>query len=73
MTFRRWSGRPISSPEGEYGGGTVMVWDIGTYALIEGNYWKGELHFHLNSKKLKGEWLLKKTGSQTAGRIDSIS
>jgi hypothetical protein len=26
-----------------------------------------------NSKKLKGEWLLKKTGSQTAGRIDSIS
>jgi hypothetical protein len=50
-----------------------MVWDIGTYALIEGNYWKGELHFHLNSKKLKGEWLLKKTGSQTAGRIDSIS
>jgi bifunctional non-homologous end joining protein LigD len=49
-------------PKGEYGGGTVMVWDIGTYALMEGNYWKGELHFHLNGKKLRGEWLLKKDG-----------
>jgi bifunctional non-homologous end joining protein LigD len=24
-------------PEGQYGGGTVMVWDIGTYEVIEGN------------------------------------
>src|SRR5437588_7233339 len=28
-------------PQGQYGGGTVMVWDIGTYELIEGNYYKG--------------------------------
>jgi DNA ligase D-like protein (predicted 3'-phosphoesterase) len=27
-------------PKGQYGGGTVMVWDIGTYELIEGNYYK---------------------------------
>jgi bifunctional non-homologous end joining protein LigD len=24
-------------PEGQYGGGTVMVWDIGTYDIMEGN------------------------------------
>jgi bifunctional non-homologous end joining protein LigD len=47
-------------PKGEYGGGTVMVWDIGTYQLIDGNYWKGKLHVFLNGKKLKGEWVLVK-------------
>ncbi|MGH7874809.1 MAG: non-homologous end-joining DNA ligase [Candidatus Binatia bacterium] len=47
-------------PKGEYGGGTVMVWDTGTYELMDGNYWKGKLHFFLNGKKLKGEWILVK-------------
>jgi bifunctional non-homologous end joining protein LigD len=47
-------------PQGEYGGGTVMVWDIGTYELMDGNYWKGKLHIFLNGKKLKGEWVLVK-------------
>jgi len=47
-----------SIPKGQYGGGTVMVWDIGTYELIEGNYDKGHLKFHLDGKKLKGEWAL---------------
>ena len=42
-------------PKGQYGGGTVMVWDIGTYELIEGNYYKGRLHLHLEGTKLKGE------------------
>jgi bifunctional non-homologous end joining protein LigD len=37
-----------------------MVWDIGTYEVIEGNYWKGRLHIGLAGKKLKGEWLLTK-------------
>ncbi len=45
-------------PAGQYGGGTVMVWDIGTYEVIEGNYFKGRLHVFLNGKKLKGDWLL---------------
>jgi bifunctional non-homologous end joining protein LigD len=45
-------------PKGQYGGGTVMVWDIGTYELIEGNYYKGFLRLHLTGKKLKGEWIL---------------
>lgn len=45
-------------PKGQYGGGTVMVWDLGTYELIEGNYYKGFLRFYLNGAKLKGEWTL---------------
>jgi bifunctional non-homologous end joining protein LigD len=45
-------------PAGQYGGGTVMVWDIGTYELVEGNYWKGYLRVFLRGKKLKGEWTL---------------
>ena len=43
-------------PKGQYGGGNVMVWDIGTYEVIEGNYYKGYLHLSLSGKKLKGEW-----------------
>jgi bifunctional non-homologous end joining protein LigD len=51
-------------PEGEYGGGTVMVWDIGTYDVVDGNYWKGELRLWLSGRKLKGEWqLTRQTGS----------
>ena len=45
-------------PKGQYGGGTVMAWDIGTYDLIEGNFFKGYLKFYLQGKKLKGEWVL---------------
>jgi bifunctional non-homologous end joining protein LigD len=51
-------------PKGEYGGGTVMVWDTGSYELIDGNYWKGKLHIALDGKKLKGEWVLVKGHEQ---------
>jgi bifunctional non-homologous end joining protein LigD len=47
-------------PRGEYGGGTVMVWDLGTYEVLDGDYAKGKLHVMLNGKKLKGEWVLVK-------------
>ena len=50
-------------PEGQYGGGTVMVWDIGTYETVEGNYYRGNLHVFLKGKKLKGDWLLTKDPS----------
>ncbi|MES2696059.1 MAG: non-homologous end-joining DNA ligase, partial [Verrucomicrobiota bacterium] len=43
-------------PKGQYGGGTVMVWDIGTYELLGGSHAKGDLKLHLHGKKLKGEW-----------------
>jgi bifunctional non-homologous end joining protein LigD len=50
-------------PEGEYGGGTVMVWDAGTYeSLGSGETGKdigeGKLHFALHGKKVNGEWTL---------------
>jgi bifunctional non-homologous end joining protein LigD len=50
-------------PRGEYGAGTVLVWDIGTYEVIEGNYWKGRLSVFLNGKKLRGQWTLERTGN----------
>jgi bifunctional non-homologous end joining protein LigD len=56
-------------PEGEYGGGTVMVWDIGTYKLEEGVTFdevmrKGRLSFTLYGKKLRGGWSLVRTGDR---------
>jgi bifunctional non-homologous end joining protein LigD len=52
-------------PKGEYGGGTVMVWDTGTYEIIDGNYWQGKLHIIFHGKKLEGEWVLVKSGART--------
>jgi bifunctional non-homologous end joining protein LigD len=57
MEYARFEG---TIPKGEYGGGTVMVWDTGTYELMDGNYWQGKLHLFLKGKKLNGEWVLVK-------------
>jgi bifunctional non-homologous end joining protein LigD len=52
-------------PEGEYGGGTVMLWDRGTWAPDEDDVAaalrKGSLKFTLNGKKLHGSWALVRT------------
>jgi len=61
-------------PKGEYGGGTVIVWDEGTYEPIEGIKGKkaqekhllqqlksGSLKINLKGKKLQGEFALVKT------------
>src|SRR5437588_8822386 len=50
-------------PEGQYGGGTVMVWDRGTYELTPPGdpaeaVRKGKLHVILDGEKAKGEWAL---------------
>jgi len=49
-------------PKGEYGGGTVMLWDQGTWSPIKGKHASdiddGHLHFVLNGERMKGEWLL---------------
>ena len=51
-----------SIPKGEYGGGTVMLWDRGTWEPVEGKSWKdlakGHLHFRCDGERMKGEWLL---------------
>jgi bifunctional non-homologous end joining protein LigD len=49
-------------PEGEYGGGTVMIWDRGTWEPevddVDGALAKGDLKFTLHGKKLRGSWVL---------------
>lgn len=45
-------------PEGQYGGGTVMVWDLGTYELLPGSRPESDLKLRLDGKKLRGEWHL---------------
>jgi bifunctional non-homologous end joining protein LigD len=49
-------------PEGQYGGGTVMVWDRGAYHVYGEQPVKslreGKLHLVLDGKKAKGEWTL---------------
>ncbi len=52
-------------PEGNYGGGTVMVWDRGTY-YVHGEepltaLKKGRLHMVLEGRKINGEWTLIRT------------
>ncbi|MCL1802854.1 MAG: DNA ligase D [Eubacteriaceae bacterium] len=49
-------------PKGEYGGGTVMLWDEGTWDPIGENVGsalaKGVLKFALHGKRLQGKWAL---------------
>lgn len=48
-------------PKGEYGGGTVIVWDRGTWRPIgdaHRGYDKGHLEFELRGEKLLGRWHL---------------
>ena len=49
-------------PEGQYGGGTVMVWDRGNYGVYGEQPVKslreGKLHLVLDGEKAKGEWTL---------------
>jgi len=53
-------------PQGEYGGGTVMLWDRGTYDAEDGGgadslregYVRGDLKFVLDGARLRGGWVL---------------
>lgn len=51
-------------PPGNYGAGTVMVWDYGVYDDITGNaaaaFHSGKMHIVMQGGKLKGEWILVK-------------
>jgi bifunctional non-homologous end joining protein LigD len=52
-------------PEGEYGGGTVMVWDKGEWTPenenVESALKKGDFKFTLHGEKLHGSWVLVRT------------
>jgi bifunctional non-homologous end joining protein LigD len=57
-------------PEGNYGAGTVMVWDTGTWKPLGDKHAmlnKGDLKFQLNGEKLKGEFVLAKMRSRRPG------
>jgi bifunctional non-homologous end joining protein LigD len=63
-------------PKGQYGGGTVMLWDRGTYepesgggdeALREG-YARGDLKIVLHGKRLEGGWVLVRMRRGETGR-----
>jgi bifunctional non-homologous end joining protein LigD len=60
-------------PEGNYGAGSVMLWDAGTYQLLDADpqaaYKSGKLRFALAGKKLKGEWsLVRMRGREAEGK-----
>jgi bifunctional non-homologous end joining protein LigD len=52
-------------PKGQYGGGSVMLWDRGTWQPlgddVAKDYRRGRLHFELHGQKLKGAWHLVRT------------
>jgi bifunctional non-homologous end joining protein LigD len=58
-------------PKGEYGGGTVMLWDVGTWTPqeqepdVEEQLRKGKLAFILHGERLHGKWALVKLRKRT--------
>lgn len=68
-------------PKGEYGGGTVMIWDTGTYtvegagdrsqnAAAHDEYAKGELKVSFHGKRIRGSYALVRTKGQMRGGGD---
>jgi bifunctional non-homologous end joining protein LigD len=59
-------------PEGQYGGGTVMIWDYGTWIPespdVDAALKKGDLKFRLDGKKLHGSWVLVRIRPREGGR-----
>jgi bifunctional non-homologous end joining protein LigD len=67
-------------PKGEYGGGTVMLWDRGPYTYggsdsqidpVEGlrrGFQKGDFKFVLQGKRLRGSWVLVRTRRDERGK-----
>jgi len=58
-------------PEGEYGGGSVLVWDRGTWVPVgdpDASLEKGNLTFLLAGEKLRGRWHLVRTKPRPGDR-----
>jgi bifunctional non-homologous end joining protein LigD len=54
-------------PKGQYGGGTVMLWDRGFWEPLGDaakDYKKGKLKFRLHGRKLRGDWMLVRMGGK---------
>ncbi|MCC7345787.1 MAG: DNA ligase D [Variibacter sp.] len=60
-------------PQGQYGGGTVMIWDRGEWEPQgdpRAGYAKGHLDFRLKGKKLRGAWHLVRMRKREGERQD---
>jgi bifunctional non-homologous end joining protein LigD len=71
MEYLEWEG---VIPKGEYGGGTMIVWDRGTWASAddaEKGIKKGHLQFVLAGKRLKGAWDLVRMSRRHGEKKDS--
>jgi bifunctional non-homologous end joining protein LigD len=57
-------------PKGEYGGGTVLLWDRGIWTPLDADpetaYRNGSLKFFLHGQKLHGKWALVRMGGKAA-------
>jgi len=53
-------------PEGEYGAGRVLIWDWGTYRLLERK--KDKVLFFLEGKKLRGNFVLVRLKRSKTGK-----
>jgi bifunctional non-homologous end joining protein LigD len=63
-------------PQGQYGGGTVMIWDRGTYEAESGDgedavregYERGDLKIVMHGERMQGSWVLVRTRRDPRGR-----
>jgi bifunctional non-homologous end joining protein LigD len=53
-------------PKGQYGGGTVMLWDAGSWS-VTGKHDADHIDFELHGKKLEGRWTLVRTKGRGKG------
>jgi len=57
-------------PKHQYGGGTVMVWDVGTWEPLDDPHkglQRGKLKFTLHGEKLRGDWVLVRMNGKDKG------
>ena len=62
-------------PKGEYGGGTVMLWDQGRWIPEPGKdprktIEEGHLHFTLEGERMKGEWVMFRLKAQPGEKAE---
>ena len=63
-------------PKGQYGGGTVMIWDRGAYGpeagggedAVRAGYERGDLKIAMEGKRMLGGWVLVRTRRDDRGR-----
>jgi bifunctional non-homologous end joining protein LigD len=63
-------------PKGQYGGGTVMIWDRGTYEAQSGDgvdavrdgYKRGDLKIIMHGERMQGSWVLVRTRRDDRGK-----